>query len=316
MSLTRRALLSRVGTAAVGIGGLSATTDTVAAGHGHGYKHVPTDTGTTLFDVVGTREGPFAVGLEGTMLRRGYEQYHSVTDGFPFDGNTHLYGIDVTDDGRRVWVAGDDGTLAEYDVVTGEFFCHEIVDDDRAFVDVGATGTAGEGTVYVVDGRGHVFYTFDYGGSWKTTMLGHGVPPVALDRFGMRGGLVLDIDGCVYRTVDGKKWEQFTIEELDRYVFDIAGGRYRGGVVGEDGLVICRDREGIDWHVLGDTDLLGVDYRQTDWFGAVVGFEGTLFEFDEEWERFDLATDLPLFGIYVGEYLVAVGDDGTVFEKW
>ena len=313
MSLTRRTLLQSVGTAAAGPGGIAAATETATAGGT--YRRIPVDTHTTLFDVVGTREGPFAVGLEGTLVRRGKDRYQLVSDGYPFEGHTHLYGLDVTGDGRRLWIVGDECTVAEYDVETGEIRRHDIGIDDRALVDIGVTGPAGEGTVYIIDGRGNVFYTFDYGGTWEQYDLGHGTPTVALDRFGERGGVVLDIDGCVFRTLDGTTWEQFETEGLDRYMFDIAGQREYGTIVGESGLLISGDETERHWHVLGDVDLLGVDYRTTDMFGVTTGFGGTVFEFHEDWRRVELPVEFPLFGVYVGEHTVIVGADGGIFER-
>ena len=312
MSLTRRTLLRGIGAATAGVGGLATTTDTAAAGET--YHRIPVDTDTTLFDVVDTREGPFAVGLEGTLVRRGEDRYYTVTDGSPFGEHTHLYGLDVTGDGRRLWIVGGEGVVAEYDVLTDEIRRHDV-GIDRTLVDVGVTGPTGEGTVYAIDGRGNVFYTFDYGDTWEQHEFGHGVPTVALERFGERGGVVLDLGGCVFRTLDGKTWDPVRVGGLDRYMFGITGTRDYGAIVGEDGLLIAGDEDERHRHILGDVDLLDIDYRPTDTFGVVTGFEGTVFEFHEEWRRVELPVEFPLFGVYVGERTIVVGDEGVVFER-
>ncbi|MFB6126735.1 MAG: WD40/YVTN/BNR-like repeat-containing protein [Halolamina sp.] len=307
---TRRGFLRSVGAGAAGLGVLNGATGTAAAEHE--YHRVPTDTDQPLFDVTDTSEGPFAVGAEGTFIRRGKERYHTVGNEY-YD---HFYAVDVTADGRYVWFVGEGGVVGEYDAVTAELTCHEVVDDDRPFVDVGVTGVPDDGTVYVLDAKGTLFYSFDYGGSWNREEFGHGAPTVALERFGERGGYVLDADGCLFRTVEGKTWKRYPVDDLEYYTFDLAGGPNHVGVVGENGLLYCREGEDVHYHKLSELDLFGVDYRTTDSFGVVVGFEGTLFEFDDGWRRVGTPLEVPLFDVFVGRHTVAVGEDGVVLERW
>ena len=87
------------------------------------------------------------------------------------------YGADVTDDGERVWFVSVSGVVGEYDPATGNIENRgEQPDDTENFLDVAATGDAGEANVYVATEAGSVNYSFENGrcGTGNSASVGPG----------------------------------------------------------------------------------------------------------------------------------------------
>lgn len=85
------------------------------------WREVESPVKTPLYDVVSTQNGPAAVGGKGTVIGRkpGGEWGVLVEDG-PSGKGRALRTVDATDDGERIWFAGDGKSVGYYDLETGE----------------------------------------------------------------------------------------------------------------------------------------------------------------------------------------------------
>ena len=205
--------------------GLAATVPTVSAAEEEWtIEETPTD--GDLYDVVYTDEGAYAVGQGGVILERTDtdEGWRKVTDGGASGDGRDLYGADVTDDGERLWFAGASGVIGEYDPATGNIEDRgEPQDNTENFLDVAATGEAGEANVYVADEAGAVNYSLDNGrsGTWNSASVGQGDALTAIDFHGERSGHVVNANGSAFETDDGTTYGRIGVEDTTNAFYGI-----------------------------------------------------------------------------------------------
>ena len=80
------------------------------------WSDTATDFSINLFGTVQTAEGPYAVGEGGVLVADRGDGWEIVLDDGPATRQNQLRAVDVTDDGRRVWMVGSSGAMACYDV--------------------------------------------------------------------------------------------------------------------------------------------------------------------------------------------------------
>ena len=109
--------------------------------------------GVTVFD-----SGAVAVGESGAVFGRpNGEPWQTVIEHGPAGSSRRLSTVDATDDGARVWFAGDSGAIGTYDVagaVKRDFSGIGGIDADWRAMAV--TGEANDETVYLATDEGAV----------------------------------------------------------------------------------------------------------------------------------------------------------------
>lgn len=112
---TRRGFVCATATAAA----ISTAPAAASASESGAWATAETPTSNAMFDATYGSDGAYAVGGGGYLLRRTDGGWATVTEDGPTGNGSDLYGIDATDDGRRIWFVGASGVIGEYDVRDG-----------------------------------------------------------------------------------------------------------------------------------------------------------------------------------------------------
>ncbi|MFQ3319289.1 MAG: hypothetical protein ACI8UR_000637 [Natronomonas sp.] len=298
-------------------------------GHGDEWQRVSTPTNRTLTDVVFAADGAFAVGDGGVVLSRTDDGWETVLKNGPSGNGRNLTSAAAAADGKRLWMAGASGALAEYDVESGTLVGHSEPDGVTAnLTDVAVTGTADGAGVYLADASGviHASAANGDGSSWTHQTPGSGATVHDLAFDGAGSGVFVDGNQGVFETSDGASWRRIGIETADHSLYALAtDGAGTTRVVG--GAVYTR-ADG-EWTVVDPSDkaLNDVAVGECGCVHAVGGGGAVLHRPGHDMagvrtaaERLELwsqanPTGENLHGIALGPPHVAVGDSGTVLER-
>jgi hypothetical protein len=310
MTINRRTAVRALGTALAS----AALAGRAAAEPEWTIEETPVD--GALYDVAYADGNAYAVGQEGVVLERTGEGWQKVTDGGVSGDGRDLLCVDVTDDGDRLWFAGSSGAIGEYETATGSINDRgEPEDNTNNFLDIAATGEAGDANIYAADGSGGISYNFDNGqsGEWNSVGVGQGNGFPGIDFYDVRSGHVVNTNASVFETTDGSTYERIGVPDADNSLYGIdSDGSNDVWAVGGGGTV---QRYTGRWERtnLGNLTLRDVDVE--DGAGYTVGESGRVFEYTGTWEEDTTETEQNLRGLALGAPNVAVGDSGTVIVK-
>ncbi|QCJ46684.1 hypothetical protein [Haloprofundus sp. MHR1] len=289
------------------------------------WTSVDSPVGVDFSDAVATEEAVYAVGEDGYVLARGDGGWSAVLETGPGAQGENLTGVDVTDDGRAVWVAGDGGALGRIDAESGRHTDYSAPGGDTSTItDLAVTGRADEAVVVLVNGSGEV-RRGEYDGRrvrWGEPQKPGSGSSFAAVAFGdAERGYLADTNGSVFQTTDGG-------ETFDEIGIDGAGtltalvpvsgeGSNTEAFAAEDDGTIHR-YDGTRWTPVRPTEegLWAIAAERGERVVAV-GEHGTALDGDEgDWQRRETPTDETLRGVCVAaDRQVAVGDDGVVLER-
>jgi hypothetical protein len=310
---TRRTFL-RSSAAAVAA---AATVPTIGAAD-RVWLNVETPIDSTLYDVVRTTDGLYAVGGGGYVLRRTDDGWAIAASGGPTGNGNNLYGADVTDDGSRLWFVGASGAIGEYDVESYDLTDHSAPNDvTNNFNDVAVTGEAGSANVYVAGDSGKVYRSFEDGatGTWNAVTPGSGSNINAIDFHGPRSGHAVDGNTTVFVTDDGETWDTVGIENANYNFYGVdSDGPDDVTVSGGGGSVY--NWSGSEWvrEDTGDASLRDVEAGGD--VALAVGGGGAVYRRDAEgWTQAATPTGANLEAVVDGDPEAAVGASGTVVER-
>jgi len=287
----------------------------------------PTD--ETLYDVEYALDGAYAVGEAGVLLQRDAGRWRVITDVGPDGNGDDQFGLDATDDGKRVWFVGASGTVGEYEVTTGVVNSPGGPDDYTGnFRDVAVTDDCGEATVVVTDDSGIVHYSFDDGDSWESVTPGSGSTISAVDLYDERAGHLGDTNQSVLATETVETWSKTGIEGVDENFHGIASNNSENvWVCGSRGKVFDYDGEWTET-TLGEVVLRSIDVASDRSQGLTVGSGGRVFRLSGAWTEETAPTSKRLRGVVRGDPDafrfqpgdsdipdIAVGNNGTIIEN-
>ncbi|MFC4360015.1 hypothetical protein ACFO0N_18865 [Halobium salinum] len=285
---------------------------------------VPTD---AALNAVAVADGAaYAVGDGGVLLAREDDRWESILGHGPGAEGETLRGVDLSDDGRAIWVAGDGGALGVYDTERRRHVDLSAPEDRTStWNDVAVVGDAGEETVYLVNGSGAVMRGSRTDGDAEPTWdeptkpgSGSSLSAVVADP-GTGRVVACDTNGSVFLAEgDGGTFETVGIDGADA-LRDATVAKADVEVAAADGRV-HRHADGV-WtpERVAESTLAGVDRDAGTRLGVAVGDGGTvvLDEGDGSWTAVPVPTEADLFGVAAGdERIVAVGGDATVVERW
>lgn len=311
---TRRTFL-RAGAAATV---LAIAPGAAAASEPGTWTTAETPTSNDLYDVAYAADGAYAVGGGGYLLEWTEDGWQTVTKEGPAGNGKDLYGIDATDDGRRLWFVGDSGAIGEYDVGEGTIADHSSPDDfSNQLNDVAATGRTCS-KVYCAGDSGSILYSFADGndGTWETVTPGSGSAIRALDFHATRSGHAVDDNQSVFGTTDGESWTKVGVDSADGTFFGVASVSTDDVTVSASGGALYT-YDGSQWsrNQVHTVDLRAVQVDGES--GLTVGASGTVLRGSGgSWSQEPTDSGENLAGVsQVGRSPeIAVGAGGTVLE--
>ena len=315
--VSRRTVLASAGTAAVGVATLGA--NGVLAGD---WTRVESGTGKTLHAVKRAESDVYAVGASGRVLRRSDGSWSVYDTTGPTGGQKTLYGADVTDGGRLLWVAGSSGSVGAYDLANGSVTSYKPPNVSPTFTDIAVAGFSGAETVYLTKSSGEVYVgtradTKEGGMTWTARDTGGSYTIQAIDFHTPERGRVVSTNSSVYKTTDaGSTWTQVGIADSAASTYDIVSGPDRVFVGAATGRLWRHDCDCSFWTPLqaGSKAVRGLARDGARVLGA--GESGRAFDRDEDgFSVTDTPTGNTLLDASIGETDILVGNSGTIIER-
>lgn len=289
------------------------------------WQTVETPARNTLYGVTVFDSGAVAVGESGVLFGRpNGESWQAVIEQGPAGKSQNLKAVEATDDGARVWFAGNSGAVGTYDVaaaVKRDF--SEIDGIDADWLDIAVTGDANSETVYLATDEGAVLRlsvedrSLDVGEFVRPPTLASGLAGIdALDDGRL---VVLSKGGRFFTTQDREQWttvelqpDEFVDVGADSdvsYMVRAAGEGFRY----EDGTAVS--------FPFGQPSLLAVD--AADGRVVTVGTGGSVYRrAPDGWVNVTTDNDRTLHDVSAvppgrnGDARdVAVGAAGTILER-
>lgn len=193
------------------------------------WRTVEAPARNTLYGVTVFGSGALAVGESGVVFGRpNGEPWQTVIEHGPGGNSRSLAAVDATDDGARVWFAGDSGAVGTYDVagaVKRDFSGIDDVDADWRSVSV--SGDANEETVYLATDEGAVLRlaivdrSLEVGEFVRPPTLASGL--AGLETLADGRLVVLSRGGRLFVTADREEWTTVQFEP-DEFVGVAARG--------------------------------------------------------------------------------------------
>ncbi|ELY76211.1 hypothetical protein C487_12131 [Natrinema pallidum DSM 3751] len=290
---------------------------------------VPTD--ATLRDVCVTDAGAvYAVGENGLVLAGAPVDgadtgaWSIVLEDGPAAAGDELTGVDATDGGEAVWVAGDSGSLGRLEAETGRHTDYTApADSTDNWVGVAVGGTSGDETVLLITGSGTVLRGRYRDGkcAWDDPITpGSGASLSAIALADASVGYCCDTNDSVFETTDGG-------HSFDRVGLDGADGTLealatlgRGDCLVSDDDGVVHRYGGSTWTPdrVGDEAICGIARREGETIACDA--DGVLYERTRAagWDRVGTQAPDALIAVSTattGERAVAVGEKGTVVER-
>ncbi|WP_440008581.1 hypothetical protein [Halomicrococcus sp. SG-WS-1] len=278
----------------------------------------------SIYEVVSTAAGPYAIGDGGTLLANRDGEWEVVLDDGPRTRDNQLRGLAVTDDGERVWFAGSSGALGCYDVESRRKFDYSNPNEmTSTWEGIAVSGQRGSEKVLVANGSGEIkpFTVDGFDENWgvvsKPAKKGSKVAALAASPDGY--GYAIDTSGNAFKTTKDDGWEDIGIVNAQVKFYDIYAGKgKRVYVAAGDGRIYRYDDSYHDWTPIGITDKSSL--RSFDVHGdqmVVLGNGGSIFQRsgEERWEAVHSPTGNTLYDIALGDPDVAVGASGTILQR-
>ncbi|MFC7165565.1 WD40/YVTN/BNR-like repeat-containing protein [Halospeciosus flavus] len=287
-------------------------------------EEVPTD--KDLYGLVQTVAGPFAIGSGGTLIanRDPENDWMVVLDDGPATDDSRLTAVDVTDDGKRIWMAGSSGSLGCYDVEDRRKYDYSYPKEmTSTWEGIAITGEAGKERGLVANGSGEVlpFRIDGFDVDWETATkpVGGKAASIAALAAGPDGtGYAVDTSGNAFKTTP-EGWEDIGIVNAQVAFHDIyAGPQGRVYVAAGDGRIYRYDDSYHSWTPIGvaNNPLYAIDIFQGHI--TVLGGGGIIYEREmngKRWHKTHSPTTKDLNDLALGYPDAAVGSAGTIIQR-
>lgn len=284
------------------------------------WTAVETPTEKTLYGVVQTTAGAFAVGEAGLVLSRGDDGWSTVVSDGPGANRNPLLDMAVSADGERVWFCGGSGALGCYDVTTARKYDFSAPDGKTSTWEaVAIAGERGDERLRVANGSGEVLVATvgeDLCPTIETVVKPGGGSTISSLTFDDSTCYAVDTSGNALEETDDD-WTDIGIENAQVNFFDVCADRDSVYVAGGDGLIYRFDRSCQNWTPtrIASGSLQGVGYDGNCLI--VVGSEGIVRERypDRGWSESETPVEMDLYAVAPGDVDTAVGAEGTVIER-
>lgn len=294
-----------------------------------GFEPVETPVDATLVDVAVAGDAAFAVGEAGVVLERaprtgGWtlrdDGEWPTTAGADRENPPALTGVDATAGGERLWFAGEDGCLGNFDAKRNATLDFTRQTEDRAsFTGVAAVGPARRERVFLADARGRLVEATVNGTTASfdpPKRMAGGAEITALTSDGAGGAVGCDAEGHVFVWTAETGWNVRDV--TDRR---LAGAAAAGGEL----LLATADGDVLRYEPGSEETLL--ERTDADAFGDIAAHEaadgtthalaagaGVVAEGTATgWAAEEVPVDA--YGVACGGRDVVLGADGVVLER-
>lgn len=298
------------------------------------WRLVETPTSRTLHGVVHGVDGPYACGEGGILLDREDDEWRVLVERGPSVDENTLRAIGATDDGCRLWFAGDGGALGCYDAADGLLRDYSApMEKTSTWEAVAAVGPTGEEQLRVANGSGEVLDCTVEDGCpvWGDVVEpggGSTIPGLTAAPDG--GFYAIDTSGGAYYEGSGGEWEQIGVRNAEVDFHDVWADEDVVFIAGDDGIAYRYDPTCENWtpiHV-GEGALQSIRSTETDVVATAT--DGRLYERAESvrWTERDTPTEQTLLdlalarsgetvdeGLATSPLDVVVAAGGTVLER-
>ncbi|WP_435096822.1 WD40/YVTN/BNR-like repeat-containing protein [Halarchaeum sp. P4] len=289
------------------------------------WQTAESPTQKTLYQVVQTARGPFAVGSSGVIVTRRDGEWLTVVEHGPATRDNALRGIDVTDDGKRVWYLGGSGALGCYDVETDRKYDYSFPQGKTStWTGIAVAGKAGSEKALAANGSGTVlpFAIDGFDVDWApATKPGSGSTIAALAAAPDGTGFAVDTSGSAYKTTADDGWEDIGVVNAQVGFNDIsAGPNGRVYVAGGTGKLYRYDDSYNAWTPIQ----VGANALETvaidDQTVLVAGGGGQIYQRTPSddvprWDRLHSPTNKTIRDVALGQTDVGVTSGGGIIVR-
>ncbi|MFC7166641.1 hypothetical protein [Halospeciosus flavus] len=289
------------------------------------WQSVESPTQKTLYQVVQTESGPFAVGGSGTVVTRHEGEWKTVIEDGPATRNNALRGIDVTDDGKRVWFLGNSGSLGCYDVNEHRKYDYSFPEGmTSTWRGIAVAGPSGSEKALASNGSGEVlaFAIDGFDVQWGATRKPGSGSTIAALAAGPDGtGYAVDTSGNAFKTTKEDGWEDIGVVNAQTTFYDIhATAEGRVYVAAGSGRIYRYDDSYHSWTPidLGSGALHAFDSEKQALLAAGAGgriFQRTPTDDALRWDRLHSPTQKAIRDVALGEFDVAVTSGGGILVR-
>lgn len=340
-AISRRAVLKAAGVSVVAGAGAGAVINTGRATSSD-WSEQSTPIEKTLYDVVYTVDGPYAVGSGGYVLGRNGGSWEVEISSGPNNSSNPLHSVDVTDDGKRIYFAGGSGALGAYDVEKGMKYDYTAPDGKTStWEGIAVSGAIENEQLIVANGSGETLDAQrqeDEDGNmclvWgDVTEPAGGSTIPELDFAGDDPDLCRGISTsqAAFQTTDlNDSWTDIGVDDAQEAFNDVTGTTEVVYVAAGSGAIYRRDCDCGIWTPIdaGSNTLHGIDrfYDGTEEDIMASAGGGYVYERTSDgWTEMDTPVSADLQGIayptadFLGsipeEVDIAVGSSGKVVER-
>ena len=284
-------------------------------------------TSRTLYDVVVSRAGVFAVGEDGIIVGRCHGIWERIDKDSPnleVVGNT-LYDAATPEDGRNVWFCGSSGAIGVYEPKEQELLDYSAPGEKTStWETIAVAGTKGNEYIFVGNGSGELLRGRRDGKAinWQDVREPEGGSTLVDLEFPTANvGFLADSSGELSRTTDaGDSWNNIGVRGAGHALHSIGAADEKTVFVSADAGAIYR-YNGTTWTEMnaGSASVDGIDIvdRKT---GLACTSQGGVYSLtDGRWEQQRSDDGTVLHSIIFGNEAtphVAVGGSGEIVERF
>ncbi|WP_339104136.1 hypothetical protein [Haloterrigena salinisoli] len=287
--------------------------DGIATDDRGGWNAVESPTSRTLHGVVHGQNGPYACGEGGLLLHRADDDWRVVLERGPGVSENTLRSIAATDDGCRLWFAGDSGALGFYDVADGYLSDYSApMEKTSTWEAIAVSGQTGSERVRIANGSGEVLDCVVEDGCpvWGEVVEPGGGSTIPGLTAGPDGFYAVDTSGGAYREpADPADGAAATDDSAERDPRD-----------GEPADTEPTDTEPDEWERIGVRNAQ-VDFQDV-WAGDesvfIAGADGIAYRYDphcENWTPLHVGQGALQAIRSLGTDAVAVATGGRIYER-
>ena len=255
----------------------------------------------------------FVVGTKGTILKttNSGQSWSEISPNHDTDFNSIVF------NNGRIFCAGDNGTLMEYNLSFPKWRKVKIPIDEALFNIKFINDNIG----FITCGNGVVLRSADGGLTWKKIFIGKKETLFSVSFSDEQTGFIVGWNGHIYKTDDqGLTWHSLSVHHSS-YLKDILFvNQFLGFIVGSKGLLLRTEDGGNNWEKIFVNTSFGLYkvFFENNEDGIILNNRGEIFKTTDagkNWQKNNIGETVVLNDIQkleTGKYII-VGNNGSIF---